>query len=292
MTKLQGGMMKRTFILCLFLFLGGLSGSCATTFPPLQPVRGAAINDYSNNLANAADPFVTQANENYPNITKIENSIFGRTYAGQNIASRLSRIEKSLFTTTYPNSNTTQRIDNIISNFNQINKNPNISRNDLTKIEAKVFNQTYPQNSPERRIERLEQQLLGAVQSGDLNTRYENIKTASKCHNSNNYSAADLQAQGTRGVWQGLTQAMGGSMFGGGMMTGFTPPIAPFNNNYSSGYGNNNYNNYNAYSNSNTNSYASAYPSGSGMYRGNRTNHGYQDSFQDYSSGAGVTILD
>jgi len=293
--------MRRALILCLFLMLGQMSGNCATPFfAPLQPMNGAAVNSYGNNLANATTPYTTQNSENYPDINKVENSIFGRTYANQNISERLSRIEKSLFTTSYPNASSAQRIDNIILNLNQINKYPNISRNELTKLEKKVLNQTYPQNSAERRIERLEQQLLGASQSGDMEARYETIKIAAKNYNPNiasNDAIDNFPMTPQRGGWRGITQALGGSMFGGSM-TGFTPPIMPFNNNnYTNGYGNNNYNNYssNAYSNQNANSYTNpynAYPSGYGMYRGNRTNHGYQDNYQSYGSGTGVTILD
>ena len=286
----KGGIMKRALILCLILSLGGLAGNCATTFfPPLQPLKGADINNYSNNLANASTPMITQDSENYPNISKVENSLFGRNFTNQNIGQRLSRIEKSLFSTSYPNSSNGQRIDNIISNYNQINKYPNISTNELSKIEAKVFNQTFTKNSSERRIERLERQLLGAEQSGDINTRYETIKMASKSYNPNVNNQDDFAAPMQNRGWRGLTQALGGAMLGG-QMTGFTPQIDPFYNSPSSNYGYNNYNNMS--SSPYNNSYANAYPGGSGIYRGTRTNHGYSDSFQSYGSGAGVTILD
>lgn len=303
--------MKRTLILCLFLAMSETAGICATTFfpplQPLQPVQQVGGNNLAqnnnNSITSLPDPFVSPANTpntpnvNNPDISQIEQSLFGQSYVKQNISVRLSRIEKSLFTTTYPNSSVAQRIDNIISNFNQINKYPNISKNTLSKIESQVFSQNFPQNSAERRVERLEQQVFGAVQSGDLESRYEAVKMAAKSYsrnkrNNDQYFPNDMPQSG----WKGLANNLGGAFFGGSM-TGFTPPINPYNN-YNNGYNNysSSYSNPDPY-NSNfpssyTNSYANAYQPGCGMYRGVRTNHGYSDSFQNYSSGTGVTILD
>ena len=285
--------MRRALILCLFLSLGQVSGNCATTFfPPLLPTNAQAVNNFNNDIVTQADPYLAQQKQNFPNISNIEQTIFGQTYTNQNIATRLSRIEKSLFTTTYPNSSNSQRTDNIISNFNQINKQPNISINDLSKLEAKVFNQTYVKNSLEQRLERLEQELLGAVQSGDVEARYNLLKSASRNYNPVNDYPTDVSTRG--GGWKALTRGIGSAMLGG-TMTGFTPPIGSgMYNGMNSGF--NGYNNYNTTSNMFNNPYntsaMSAYPSGYGMYRGNRSNRGYSDSFQNFSSGTGVTILD
>jgi len=283
--------MKRVLILCLFLYLSTTAGKCATTlFPPLQPIITNQANnptDYNNNLTNnvtsLADPYANSQSPNYSDISKIENSLFGQTYSNQNITIRLSRIEKNLFSTTYPNSTTSQRIENVILNFNQINKYPNISQSVLSRIESKVFNQNFPQNSAKRRIERLEEKMFGAIQSGDLDSRYDTLKVAAKnynnfnkeAYNPNVYNPAPIQ----RG-WKGL-----GGMLGGGTMTGFTPPITPFYNNY--GYNSSTYDTGYGY-----NPYTGIGIGGNGIYRGTRTNTGYSDNFQDFSSGAGVTILD
>lgn len=281
--------MKRALILCLFLIMSENLGECATTlFPPLQPLQSMnsedSIQNYSSNISSLADPFANPAptqNINYSDVNRIEQSLFGHTFANQNISMRLSRIEKTLFTTTYPNSSNIQRIDNIISNFNQMNKYPNISKNELSKMESRILGQSFSQSNAETRIERLEQQIFGAVQSGDLNSRYETLKLAAKTYNKNTIYSPDNIAQATRGGWKGMIGDLGNS-FLGGTMTGFTPPINPYNGTYNNGY--NRYNNYN--------SYANPYTSGYGMYKGYRTNHGYYDGFKDYSSGTGVTILD
>lgn len=274
--------MKRALILSLFLILGNLKGDCATTFfPPLQPVDG--LRDYNSSITSLADPFANAPNTIYPDISRVEQSLFGRTFENQNISLRLSRIEKTLFSTTYPSSSNGQRIDNIISNFNQINKYPNISSNELSRMENKIFSQSFISNNPERRIERLEQQIFGAVQSGDLVSRYEAVKMAAKSYNANRnnlYSPNNV----TQGGWKGIAANLGNAMLGGSM-TGFTPPINPY---YAYGGGYNN--SYNTYSNPLTNGR-------SGIYRGYGVNRGlggysYGESFSDFGTGTGVTILD
>ena len=272
--------MRRVLIICLLLLCSKSGAQCASNiFQPLLPIEGmSGTQNYSSNIMSDADPFVKASNTNYSDIGQIEQSLFGRTYVTQSIPARLSRIEKSLFTTTYPNSTTAQRIDNIILNFNQLNKYPNISKHVLSRMETQILNQDYPQNSPERRIERLEQQIFGAVQSGNVDNRYQTLLVASKNYRRTNQTNQDYSDPLSQGGWKNVAGAIGNSLLGGSM-TGFTPPINPNYDNY-----NNNYNNYN-------NSYNS-YPSGYGAYQGYRSNHGYSDSFKNYSSGTGVTILD
>lgn len=288
--------MRRSFILLLYLIVINMPAQCATPyFPPLQAVDQKHSQDYSN-PENHFPNTLTQAppiDQGYQNISKIEQSLFGRTFTNQNISTRLSRIEKSLFTTTYPDASDNQRIDNIISNFNQINKYPNISKNVLTKLENKVFNQNFQQNSPERRIERLEQQIFGATQSGDMDSRYDALQTAARNYNSSQPTDdSNFYNSAPRGGLRGLAGILGDS-FMGGSMTGFTPMISPYSNGYGNGLGNYNSGYGNGLNNYNSNSYGSLCPpSGGGIYRGNRTNTGYHESYNDFGSRTGVTILD
>lgn len=271
--------MKQVLILCMFLFIGeSMALAEFTSFPPL-PSIGTTNSIQNNTMANYSNPFVNSNNFNLNAVNKIEQTLFGHIYIKQNISLRLSRIEKSLFNSTYPDASITERLDNIISNFNQLNKYPNISKNSLSKIEAKVFSQCFPQNNIDRRIERLEQQIFGAVQSGDLNSRYNNVLAASKNYNTNavdQYYKSPMVSTG----WKGMLGGLKNSMLSGNM-TGFTPPINQYGNNY--GY---------------NDPYTSLGPdSGSGIYRGYRANNGfggysYHDNFSNYGSGTGVTILD
>lgn len=276
--------MKRVLlILCLLLSASELCANSAPFFPQFQPINGNTIpvENYNNSITSLPNNFAAPKTFNFAIVNKIEQSLFGHSFGNQNIVLRLSRIEKSLFNTTYPTASTEQRLDNIISNFNQLNKYPNISRNTLSKIESKIFNQTFPQNDTERRVERLEQEVFGAVQSGDMNLRYQNLLAASKKFNPDMVINSYYPSNGPklRNVLGGL-----GGMLSGGNMTGFTPPIEP--------YATGNYEN-NSFANTPFNNIGS----GSGIYRGYGTNNGpfgysYGESYNNYGSGAGVHILD
>lgn len=278
--------MKRALILCLFIFSGTTAGFAATTFfPPLQPLQPIGANPLMqqnnnyNNITSLPDPFVKHQNANYPDITKIEQTLFGNTYPTQDITIRLSRIERSMFSSTYPNASIDQRIQNVIMNFNQINKYPNISQNTLSRMESKILHQQFPQNSAQRRIERLEEQIFGAAQSGDLDTRYNNLLTASK-----NYNNITQPVAVPNTGWRSVIQNLGGGL-GRGYVTGYTPPLSPY-------YGNSFPNNY-GYNNYGMNPYGIGLGfGGRGMYRGVRTNTGMYDGFQDFGSTTGVNILD
>lgn len=282
--------MKRVLILCLFLSLSTMAGKCNTPyFTPLQPITQGSDNDITSNL----QPSINKQNIDYSNISKIEQSLYGRTFADENIAARLSRLERSLFNRTYQNSSNLQRIDNIIMNYNQINQYPNISKNGLSKIEAKVLGQTYSLNSPKRRIERLEEQIFGAEQSGNLETRYEALKTATKNYGANNFYPTPSKMK------QRLGSNLYNPFWNGGTITGLTPPITPNPLMYPTAYGYNN-NTYNRNHNSNYNPYGGMDLGGFGggsSYGGSvQSPWGTRvyDGFRNFGTGmgTGVTILD
>lgn len=288
--------MKRALILCLLWAMSINSGICATTmFPPLQPLGGNGLSNKSSITSIddpfASNPYLSDSNVSYPRISEIEHSLYGQKFTAQDILVRLARIEKTLFSTSYPRLALSQRVDNIIMNFNQINKYSNISNSTLSGIEAKVLRKSYGQNNTEERIERLEQQIFGAVQSGDLEERFETLKAASQGYNRNQYAPTYNQNTITsgRGGWKNIVGNIGGMLLGGGplggTMTGFTPSLDPYNSNNNYNTYNNGYNNYNNFANL-------GYPSGNGLYSGYRTNHGYSDTFNNYGSGSRVTILE
>lgn len=274
--------MKRFLLLLAVIFMNNLSGYCATNlFPPLKPLSEAnPVPTVADNYDNSAQTMASN-----PNINKIEESLFGKSFANQNMPQRLSRIEKSLFSTTYPDATNAQRIDNIILNYNQISKYPNISKSGLSKMETAVFNQTYPQNNPERRIERLEQQMLGAVQSGNLDSRYNTLKAASRSYanpknNPNYYKKA--------GLMQRIRDNFGNS---NGYMTGYTPQVNPYND-FQPGVSGNSYNPYGGYGKSP--SFYNLGGQGSSGTSSIVTPYGYADGYQNFNTqtGCGVTILD
>ncbi len=270
--------MKKTIILFFLILTATIPANAAnTTFQPLQSPNQIQ-NSYGLNNVNSDNLNTPISNTNIiipPAIIQIERSLFGRNFNTQSIPARLSRIENSLFTTSYPNANIVQRIDNIISNYNQLNKYPNISNATLSKLEQRVLRQTFAANTPVNRIERLEQQLFGAVQTGDINARLETIKIAAQNYNNT--------LSNNQGGWKGIASAIGSSLLGGNM-TGFTPPINPYFDNYTAGYNN--------YANPYSQAYSNSYPNSYGLYRGVRTNHGYYDAYRDFNNGASVRILD
>ncbi len=263
--------MKRAVILLVFYLFSADLGFCDVTyFPPLQPLGMNANNAFALRNYNQMN------NADYQKITQIENSLYGKNFAYQDVLIRLSRIEKKIFNKTYLNLSLSQRVDNIVANYNQSVEYPNISKNILTKMEINIFGRNFNTDNSQTRIERLEQQVLGAVQSGDITTRYETLKTLAGNYNSNQYSPTyySTPLTGTQGGWRGVLGSLGGMLLGGnGSMTGFTPPLDSY---YTTPY----------------NNYASLGSPGYGYYNGYRTNHGYYDRFNNYGSQTGVTILD
>lgn len=272
--------MKRAIVaLLLFLFSATTVKSETNLFPPLQPIKDSTQNYSEQNISQPNEETEYYNNDknnnnisNNTNLSKIEYTLFGQTYEEQNISTRLSRIEKSLFSRTFTNTPYGQRIDNIISNFNQVNKYPDISKNELNRLETKVFNQNFVQMTSEARVERLEEKMFGAAQSGNLKTRLENLKTAVRYQNNNNNNYPPIVNSG----WKGIGARFGNS-FWGGTMTGFTPPIGP------------------AYSNYGNDPFMNLGGGNYGMNGGYRTNTGNfreYGGFSNVGTGAGVTILD
>lgn len=152
----------------------------------------------------------------------------------------------------------------------------NIPAKALSRLEAQMFNQNFNTYSPQNRIERLEQKLFGAVQTGDLNTRYRALQMAARNYRQTNMPTQIAQNTGSGGVWRNILGGLTTNM--GGVMTGFTPPMGPYYDPYSCNGGYNNFNTFN--------------PNPYGMYRGYRSNTGYYDGYRNFNTGAGVHILD
>ena len=138
------------------------------------------------------------------------------------------------------------------------------SFNDMSMLEEYALNRNYGRDSNIARLERLEMQAFGAVQCGDLNSRYENVRSAILSRPKPNYKTSIL-----RGI---------GNYFAG-QMTGYTPNIGtsnPFD--YFNTFSQNPYPT--TYGNSSITEYSGPYGRG---YRVNNYNTG---------STTGVRILD
>lgn len=274
-------------ILLLCIIISPAHARKIRTFQPLQiaPLE----------IAQEQQP---ELSENYPKINKIEISLFKRTYEHENIYKRLTRLENRLFKEVYPNLPLSSRVENILANID-IGIMYNISAKELAKLEFKVLGRAYENDDTESRITRLEKEMLGAMQGGDLKERFNTIKTASKHYNSypelaqsqnvyQSYSGpystySNWNNKKQRGFGNFMQNVLG-TIFGGmttGTMTGFTPPI---------------YDPYNPYAQSTPYSPMGAYPSF--MNPGTRTQDYYMSNTGGYyndrnlGSQSSVRILD
>lgn len=85
---------------------------------------------------------------------------------------------------------------------------------DLSALEKYAFNKNFSKESNLQRLQRLELETFGAIQNGELDYRYENVKNAILSRPKNNYKTSFLR---------GLSNYLNGQM------TGFTPSIGSSN---------------------------------------------------------------
>lgn len=170
---------------------------------------------------------------NDPRISLVEKNIYGKSFEHQEINLRLNRLEKSMFNKTYPKMSLEERINNLLVNYNSEVRQ--VAPKDLSRLEKKVFKRTYDKDSDEQRISRLEENVLGAIQQGDLSTRAEKLSNAVsgkqfkapvEAPYGTCYGGYMPQMNNTTG-WRGALNSFG-AFFGGGYPTGFTPQIAPY----------------------------------------------------------------
>ncbi len=152
-------------------------------------------------------------------------------------------------------------------------QNRNISR-----LENRVFNRTYNYDTPEERISRLERQMFGATQSGDLKTRLAKVKRASSHMNKPVYDYSGYDNYYTPPIaagsgWKSIMHSFGNYMMGG-VPTGITPQMDPAYMDYFEAQRE-----------------AMKFNDG-GNYRDVRTNHGWRRHNVRRGSSTGVTIID
>lgn len=147
--------------------------------------------------------------------------------------------------------------------FNNNNFVSTTSFSDLGALEKYTLDKTYSRDSDLQRLERLEMEAFGAVQQGDVNSRYDNVRAAILSRPKQNYKTS---------FWRNI-----GNFFGG-QMTGFTPSLD--NDPFFSGSSFASTPFPTTYGNSNVTQFASPWGSG---YRINNYGTG---------SGCGVKILD
>ena len=86
---------------------------------------------------------------------------------------------------------------------------------DINALENYTFNRKYVRDNNLARLQRLEMQTFGAVQQGDFNTRYQNVRSAILVRPKQNYRKSFLRNMGD---------------YFSGQLTGFTPSVNPYPN--------------------------------------------------------------
>lgn len=252
-----------------------------TTISPLLPTNG-----FGNN-------YQDYQNDSYPKITQIEGILFNKSFANEDIYNRLNRIETKMFRQTNANMDLAQRVDIIAQSINP-SEMYNIPLDNLAKIEYKLFNRSYINDDVETRVIRLEKEMLGAMQQGELDERYQVVASAAKHYNAfppDNYNGDQTYQRiqqpyiasnttGGKGILHNVLSALAG-----GAMTGFTPPLTdPYGNYCSSPYMSTPYNQNNWMQN--------LFPEGgAGFVDYNRTNRGYSNNTRNLGSRSSVHVL-
>ena len=88
------------------------------------------------------------------------------------------------------------------------NRHASSNFSDLSALEKYTFNRSYGRESDLDRLQRLEMQTFGAIQAGDINTRYDRVRNAILARPKQNYRTSWFRNIGN---------------FFGGQLTGFTP---------------------------------------------------------------------
>lgn len=203
--------------------------------------------DYSDYQDNNEGSYTYSATS-YPKITNLENKLYHKSFVNDDVYNRLSRIEGTLFSHTFKNEALIDRVDRISdkldvgsgrsytsSQSNDIATSSPL--NDLKNMETRTFGSSYPKDNPIYRVERLERQVLGATQSGDLDSRIESLKIASQQqyfddfnttsfmsknlpYSSGNTSSFPLYGSGNHSTYSGNSQD--------GILNYVIPTVLPF----------------------------------------------------------------
>lgn len=231
----------------------------------------------------------------YTPLDDMEQRLFSRTFGQENDYRRLNRIENRIFNRTFRDLPVNIRIQNVMDAINS-NKTNDMATQYLDFAESQIFRTTYPQNDPSQRLERLEIQIFGAIQSGDILSRIENIKRsttnvasggyglqyARPYNNYNNYS--NVPIVGTQSNKKSLFQSLAPVVIPFlGNYTNTAPSsysYGPYDQTYSS------YNNYNPHNN-----YMQF--GGMGSNNSNSIQNGSRNDFgNDYGMGGSIRILE
>ena len=273
--------MKKIILSIVFLcFFQGVNVCAKVKLQPLLPYT--PYNPYNS----GSTVVMKDVNESaYPKINQAEQRIFGRTYANEDITGRLSRLESKIFGKAFPYMSLSERTENITQRVG-LDSSAVISNNELAQMEQRIFMKTYPYDDPQMRVTRLEKEIFGAMQGGDLAQRVETLRSATKYYNafppklsnqSTYYSNPYYESFQTPKVTLPSIIRKLGEFFAAPIVTGYSPNIV-YPNNVP-------YSNYNGFDS------LSPYSSPFGIQR-SYSGPGFKyDTFRHYGQGSTVNIL-
>ena len=161
-----------------------------------------------------------------PRLSLVEKNVYGKSFEHQPVNLRLNRLEKEMFNRTFPTMDKAERINNIFVNYSA----NSIPDKEISKLEKSILNCTYSENPVPERISRLEEEIFGTIQSGDLNKRLNKLQAAIEAKKMQRAQKAPVSPYGTcyggympQSGWRSTLGRFGN--FFGGYPTGMTPPI-------------------------------------------------------------------
>ena len=239
-----------------------------TTYPGRSKIHRINRSNIADNIKSVS--YSKDANSKDPRLSLVEKNIYGKSYEHQEVNLRLNRLEKSMFNKTYPSLSNEERIENLFVNYNQ--EVQGVIPQELSELEKNVFEKTYEKEDELSRVSRLEAQVLGAIQQGNINNRVNMLKdviASSKSQYTSPYGTCYggymPQVNSNKGIKNTLSRL--GDIFGKGCPTGISPQIPPYD------------------------TYHFDMPD-SGNSQAYRTNYGYYYNNSRRGTGASIQILD
>ena len=253
-----------------------------TNSSPTQNALERFRSDVNSGIVNVAN--IKPLKSNNPKLAQLENLVFGKDYQHQDLNLRLNRLEKSMFKKTFPQMNADERLDNLFANYN--NQIKSVSPTIVSDLEKCVWGRSYGAEPLENRVSKLEEEVLGAIQQGEISDRISTLQNALSAKLKENYPISSPYGtcyggyipdqysydpnmisdfNGGNGFGRFMNNL--GLIFGGGCPTGWSPQLTP--------YGQSNY----ALQND-------------GDYEGYVGSNGYAYQNKRRGSGMGIQILD
>ena len=198
--------------------------------------------------------FVNVANlkplkSNDPRLSQIEKSVFGKDYSHQDLNLRLNRLEKSMFNKTNPKMNADERIENLLTNYN--NQVKRVPPQVISDLERYIWGRSFGGDTVDVRVSKLEEEIFGAIQQGDLTERINRLEGAMSAELAKNSPVSapygtcyggyvphtydyDPHIVDDFNGGNGFSNFFNnlGMIFGGGCPTGWSPQMTPYGQNY------------------------------------------------------------